>query len=204
MSELPTIVHESIRTRKELIALKNTLSELFRKHCIKCEGGCCCKQAEFTVFHSELEKLPVLRDKLTFRKQWGGKSQPQDRRVERITMAKHCPFLEADKGCVLDIGAKPLDCLSYPIYPIIKYHRDENKEIVGMMIHRSCPLAEEMFQDIELVNIMRIFWEKELKKFSKTEIRQWFGGKRNYWLDRNLIKLMNEKPILPTIAKYKL
>jgi hypothetical protein len=38
-------------------------------------------------------------------------------------MGNQCPFLQAQYGCVLDVQRRPLDCISYPIYPIVKYQK---------------------------------------------------------------------------------
>lgn len=161
--------------------MKEDILENFSKHCKKCDG-LCCKKAEFTVFNSELEKLPVTEEKLIFRKKF-------KENIERISMGKKCPFLKIEKGCTLAISKRPLDCLSYPIYPILKYNGKKETSIVGMMVHRSCPFAKEISLDKKLVALMFEFWKKELLKITKADIRNWFGKKENYWLDKNIIKI---------------
>jgi hypothetical protein len=99
---------------------------------------------------------------------------------------KNCPFLEDGKGCILAIGVKPLDCLTYPIYPVVKYTGDEDKEITGMMVHKSCFCADEMSTDRELLDALRNFWEQEIKKIQGADLRQWFGDSNKYWQESKL------------------
>lgn len=102
---------------------RSELIKFFGKHCKKCNGICCCC-AEFTVFDWELTNLPAQgRGQLIFRKQWGNKGKSKDIKIERISMGNQCPFLQAQYGCVLDVQRRPLDCISYPIYPIVKYQK---------------------------------------------------------------------------------
>lgn len=58
-----------------------------------------------------------------------------------------------------------------------------------MMVHKSCPYAKEISGDKKLVGLMASFWWEELEKVSKKDLRDWFGNKRNYWLDKNVIRL---------------
>lgn len=168
--------------RKEII-------QRCRKHCDKCNGLCCCC-AEFTVFEWELNNLPAQgKEQLVFRKQWGSKGKSADIKIERISMGKQCPFLEAQQGCNLVIETRPLDCISYPIYPIVKYSRLGRGEIVGMMVHKSCPYAKEISKDKYLVGMMAALWREELERVIKKDLRDWFGNKRNYWLDKNVYKV---------------
>lgn len=159
--------------------------KLFPKHCMKCDG-LCCKKGDLTLFDWELSKLPLKKEKIIFKNQWGNKEKSSDIKVQRINLGKVCPFLNSDR-CGLDLRVKPLDCLTYPIFPIIRYYRAEKMDIAGMMIHRTCPLAREILKDKKLINLVRNLWENELKSIKKKDVRYWFGDKRNYWLDKNII-----------------
>lgn len=132
--------------------------------------------------------MAIGKDKLIFRKQWGKKGKAKDITIERISIGKACPLLRVGKGCTLSDDRRPLDCVSYPVYPILKYSRDGAKEIDGMMVHKSCPLAGQIAQDRQLIKAMKRFWENELREISKKNIKDWFGNKRNYWLDKNIIR----------------
>lgn len=175
--------------------MREELLKKFGKHCKKCSGLCCKEEAEFTVFEWELKKLPLEKSKLNIRNTWGNKSKNKDIRIERIGMKGRCIFA-GNRGCKIKIEDRPLDCISYPIFPIIKYGKKEEKEIMGIMIHKSCPFAKEISEDKKLIELMLKFWEKELSKISKIDIKNWFGDKRNYWLDKNIIKIKYDKPIL--------
>jgi len=175
-------------TNKKVSVGREQIIKSFKKHCKKCNGLCCCC-AEFTVFEWELNNLPVQgKDQLVFRKQWGSKGKSPDIKIERISMGKQCPFLEVQQGCALDIETRPLDCISYPIYPIVKY-ANSGGELFGMMVHKSCPYAKEISEDKKLVGLMTSFWREELKKVDKKDLKDWFGNKRNYWLDKNVIRV---------------
>jgi len=167
--------------------MRKELLKKFSKHCKEC-NGLCCKQAEFTVFDWELRNIPIDKKLLKIRKNWGNKEKSKDIKIERISMGGKCNFL-GNNGCILKINIRPLDCISYPIFPIIKYGRDEKKEIYGMMVHKSCPFSKKISKDKNLLKSVRRYWEIELKKIKKKDIRDWFGDKRNYWLDKNIIKI---------------
>lgn len=174
---------------KKMKVKKTDIIRYFKKHCMKC-SGVCCKKAEFTVFTWELEKLPKSIYPLKFRKQQRRNGKPKNKKIERINMNKSCPYLKENEGCIIKERDRPLDCISYPIYPIIKYGRKEDdKEIIGMMIHKSCPLCREISKDKKLIKILYDFWKLELAGVSKKDLRDWFGHKENYWLDKNIIKI---------------
>lgn len=169
--------------------IQEEIMKLFPKHCKKCDG-LCCKKGDLTLFDWELKKLPLKKKDIIFKNQWGSKDKSKDINVERINLGKICPFLKIDR-CGLDLKIKPLDCLTYPIFPIIKYYKTEKMEIIGMMVHKTCPFSREIAKDKRLVELIRKLWETELKSIKKQDIRYWFGNKRNYWLDKNIYKIKN-------------
>lgn len=169
--------------------MREKIIKLFREYCSyeKC-NGLCCKKAEFTVFTWELKDIPLEKKFLKIRNNWGPNGKSKDIRIERISMQGRCNFL-GENGCVIKINDRPLDCISYPVFPMIKYGRDEKKEIFGMMVHKSCPFSKKISKDKNLLKMMKSFWEKEIKRINNKDLKDWFGNKRNYWLDKNIIKI---------------
>jgi len=134
--------------------------------------------------------LPISKDKLTFIDSCGEYSElSTNGNVERISIVAGCPFLQEGKGCYLAIGVKPLDCLTYPVYPLLDYSngKGNGKTITGMMVHKSCLFAESISGDNELLDTMRNFWEQELAKIDGADLRQWFGETNSYWDKSRLI-----------------
>jgi hypothetical protein len=170
-------------------SIREEIMAIFPKYCRKCDG-LCCKKGDLTLFDWELDKLKVDKKNIVFKNQWGSKEKSKDIKVQRINLGKICPFLKVDR-CGLKLKEKPLDCLTYPIFPILKYHKTEKKEIIGMMIHKTCPLALEISKDKDLVGLIRKLWREELESIRKDDLRHWFGNKRNYWLDKNVYKTEN-------------
>lgn len=169
--------------------IREEIMELFPKHCRKC-NGLCCKKGDLTLFNWEFDKLNINKKDVIFKNQWGNKKKSSSIKVQRINLGKICPFLKVNK-CNLNLKIKPLDCLTYPIFPILKYYKIEKKEIIGMMVHRTCPFAREIAKDIKLIGLIKKLWKSELKSIKKQDIKYWFGNKRNYWLDKNIYKIKN-------------
>jgi len=168
--------------------VKKRLLRLFSRYCRSCKGGCCKEEEEVTVFKTELERFPLSKDKLTFIDSCGECGElSANGNVERISIVAGCPFLQEGKGCNLAIDVKPLDCLTYPVYPLLDYGNGTEKKIVGMMVHKSCLFAESISGDNELLDTMRGFWEQELAKIDGADLRQWFGETNSYWEKSRLI-----------------
>jgi len=173
--------NDEIKKRKYILKIFKSV------YCGKCSGPCC-RLAEFTVFNWELDRFHDYAKAFNFRK-----NKIKDPKIKRISMRGKCPFLNEKKGCVLEIFKRSLDCFSYPIFPMIKYGRRKNEMMVdGMMVHRSCLFASKISKDKKIVGAMKKFWEEKIKELTKEEVRQWFGKKENYWLDKNIIKIKND------------
>lgn len=107
--------------------------------------------------------------------------------MRRFNVGKKCPYVERN-SCIIKPEARPIDCLSYPVYPIIKIAKNKT-DLTGLMIHKSCPFAKEISRDKDLINLLKKFWEFLLRKINGKNVKTWLGNKRNYWLDKNIIKI---------------
>jgi hypothetical protein len=172
----------AVMDRRVTGKMKRLLVGLFLKYCTGCEGRCC--KEEITAFKSEIQRLPFRRDASR-----AGCHNEGACGVAHIDMLKKCRFLNDGDGCQLDLWIKPLDCLSYPIYPIVEYRDNDSKDIVGLMVHRNCPSAEMMAHDSELLESMKAFWERELSNIDSAEVQAWFGYENKFWHNKNLIIL---------------
>jgi hypothetical protein len=171
--------------------IREEIMKMFYGHCKKCKGACCNDGADFTVFKDEFNKIKSKNKGIVnlCRNQWGRYGRPKGIGIERIGLNCPCPFVR-EKGCILDLGDKPLDCITYPIFPIIRYYKDERKEIIGMMVHKSCPFFKSISKDKKLIELIKTLWLKYyINKISNNELKHWFGNKRNYWLDKNIHKI---------------
>lgn len=173
---------------KNMSAIKEEMINIFTKYCKNCKGQCCIDGADFTVFGEELKKIKLKNISLPIKNQWGRYGKPAGVEIERVSLNGPCPFVNTC-GCGLNLADKPLDCLTYPIYPIIKYYKNKKKEIVGMMVHKSCPFCIMISKNMQLVGLIKKLWATELEKIPDSELKHWFGDKRNYWLDKNIIKV---------------
>lgn len=160
---------------------------LFKQYCGQCKG-LCCQAKEVTYFKDEFEQLsPLMTGKCIINNElFDGDSI----RVLRVNTKNKCHFLTS-KGCRLKECDRPFDCISYPLYPKIKYNRNSTMEMVHMMVHKSCQRAEDIAQNKALVKKVESLWKWKLKKTKKKDLRLWFGNKKNYWLDKNVIKILN-------------
>jgi hypothetical protein len=173
--------------------IREEIMKLFPKHCKKCKGLCCNDGDDFTAFKDELNKIKAGNKGviLPCRNQWGRYGKPKGIGIERISLNGPCPLV-GKNGCTLNINDKSLDCITYPIFPILKYHKDDRQEIIGMMVHKSCPFFVGISKDKKLIELVRKLWlEHYLDRISNNELKHWFGNKRNYWLDENIVKIKN-------------
>lgn len=136
----------------------------FKKYCSACKGKCC-MNGELNLFTWERVRLAL---KTT--------TYYNDK----------CRFCGIS-GCDLEIDRKPLDCISYPVYPKVEHRDDGKNEMTGLMVHRSCPYSEEIAGDDALIRVMRSFWKTELNGISADDICGWFTDENNYWADENVI-----------------
>jgi Fe-S-cluster containining protein len=172
---------------------REELLSYFGKYCQGCSAPCCHGSGgggEVTFFEWELERLPVQKDAPTIVTDWGEQAGNNEKRVERIGKDEDCIFL-GTTGCRIAIDQRPLDCITYPITPVIDYGSCEEKIIREMAVHRSCLFADEMAHDKELLGMMVAFWKCELDTIKKVDIEDWFGDMNDpYWASENSIRII--------------
>ena len=166
-------------------SLRENIVKSFSKYCLKCKGLCCSK--EINAFLFEIDKWPKknLLAKNNYQKQKSTKCYP----MRRFDIGSKCPYIKKDR-CMMSTKIRPIDCISYPVYPSIDNLRN-NSEFNEMMIHKSCPFAREISLDVKLKKLLFEFWELNFRKIDKKDVKIWLGNKRNYWLDKNIIKIKN-------------
>jgi hypothetical protein len=135
----------------------------FKKYCSVCKGKCC-RGGELNLFQLERERLAL----------------------EDTVYKDYCFFCKVN-GCELGMDMKPLDCVSYPVYPRVKRLPDGGVEMTGLVVHRSCPFCEEIAGDGPLLRVMKDFWQAELGHIGAEEMGEWFSDDR-FWSAENLIK----------------
>ena len=168
-------------------SVRKEIVEYFNKYCSKCKGICCSK--EINAFISEISEWPQKR--LFIKKNYLKRKFSKNYPIIRFSIGSECPYIDKNR-CIMKPEVRPIDCLSYPIYPIIKITKSKT-DFVGLMIHKSCPFAKKIADDKKLINLLKTFWELLLKRIKSEEVKMWIGNKRNYWLDKNIIKVDNDK-----------
>lgn len=153
---------------KKETEIKKEIVKLFGEYCSKCKGSCC-KGGVFSAFPFEIKNIPNHKE-IPISDKSGQRGHVKD-----LVMGKNCPFLNK-KGCKLKVELRTMDCLTYPVYPILK-----DKSINGFLIHKSCPFAKEISKNKNLLKLLKELWEIQLKhKISSQELKEWFGND-NYW-----------------------
>jgi hypothetical protein len=163
--------------------LNAEIVQRFRKYCSRCKGICCSK--EINAFSFEIEKWPKV--KLEVKKNWQRGKSSKKSPICRFNIGKHCPFL-LDESCRMPPAIRPIDCITYPVYPMVGY-KNKRYEMKGLVVHKSCPFAKEVVKDPEITRALYDFWGRNLKQIDCREIKIWLGDKRNYWLEKNIIKI---------------
>jgi len=165
--------------------LNKKIVKSFSKYCSRCGGICCSK--EINAFTFEIRKWPKV--KLEIKNNWQKGKDAKSLPICRFKIGRSCPFLLHEK-CRMAPAIRPIDCLSYPVYPSVDDLKNNN-EINELVVHKSCPFAYEISNDRVLRRLLFKFWKLNLKKIGRMNIQVWLGGKRNYWLDENVIKIKN-------------
>lgn len=166
--------------------LNKRVIEKFKIYCSRCKGLCCSK--EINAFNFEIKKWP--KAELHLKENWLKDKEIEQSPIRRFNIGKHCPYV-GKNGCVMSPSIRPIDCVSYPIYPLINSNKNK-QELVGLMVHKSCPYASLMSKDKLLTSLVLQFWKSKTKKIKIQDIKTWLGNKRNYWLDKNIIKIKND------------
>lgn len=170
---------------------RDKIDKLFRKHCKKCDTHCCCNKKELTVFKFELNNINKIGwESFSFIRQGRRNNQRNNQRkssIKRIKLKNQCPFFDKN-GCIFNPIHRPIDCLSYPVYPVIQYKKG-NALIKYMAVHKSCSNCRGISKDLQLIKVIYNFWNEIIKQIQIKDLKEWFGDKKNYWLNKNLIKV---------------
>ena len=140
--------------------------ELFRKYCASCKGHDCCVGGELNLFKWEAERLHL------------------SKKAGTVGFKEGCGFCKED-GCRLQMDEKPLDCISYPVYPIV----GDEKQVMGLIVHKSCPAHHEVSRDKELLLSVKGFWESELQNIPAGAMAGWIDDTEDYWQATNTVKI---------------
>ena len=162
---------------KDKDGLRKEIAQHFRKHCSPCTGSCCNVELEegFMAFRYEADKLQP-----THRRDCG--------RVSFVSFNNDRCEYSGSQACRLDLSDRPLDCLSYPVYPSIRFKEDGGKEVDGLVVRRYCPSSKSISEDAELLGLIREFWELTADDIPAADLQEWFSD-REYWSEKNLIRV---------------
>lgn len=188
----PDLVRGTVQNRYASVALRQQLMGLFTSYCSACTRHCCKEEEEVTILTNELKRLPIQRHLHQTAHHWQNDNSAG---VAHIDIGDDCRFIETGRGCRLNLWTKPLDCLSYPVYPKVTFHGAGGKEITGMMVHRNCHAAEKMANDTQLLAVMRKLWEQELPGIDAHELREWFCPD-DFWHQHNVIDCLDDSESL--------
>jgi len=173
-------------------SLEKSIGEKFDKYCREC-GGLCCRCREATFFGWELNKIPTEKVNLSkLDTNWNILKKTKDSNIRRVAINKICAFSDGSQ-CNLGEELNPLDCLSFPVYPIFNFK--EEKKIKKWIVHKNCPFFKEISKDKEAVNLVKKLWKTRLKNVEITNdiLKKWYGEwkeeDKEYWHDQNLLDI---------------
>jgi len=169
------------RQKESIMKDRAGIAALFEKHCRKCETFICCKVGEINLFERDIALLPDI----------GGVIRSDS--YVSMPFGKTCRFL-GNAGCCLDLSSRPLDCMTFPVYPLLEYAGGEGFHITGMFVSRMCPLAGEISKDSGLIADVKYFWETETADLTASEMNNWFQDSAGFWSEENIIRC-GGKPI---------
>ncbi len=153
-------------TSDRLASLKEEIASRYQKHCSSCTGSCCSKELEdeFIAFDWEAEDLRRL----------SGDSSPcsSDGTNHFLFEGGRCPF-SGDRACSLSLDKRPLDCLTYPVYPKVYFDENDEKVLGGLYVREGCHRLKEISEDEALLEKVRLFWEYQITQMNNASIKQW-------------------------------
>jgi len=149
--------------------LKTILIKAFAKYCVGCDGRCC-RSVVVTLFDQERDSLLAIKRDICTCNERGS--------ISDMDISNGCPFLRKD-GCSLENGQRPFDCVTFPCYPIVGRYGD----LVAILVHNSCPRADDIAHDRELMGVVRSFWVIALEEDIEPEdLARWKGeGESDPW-----------------------
>ena len=147
-------------TRERLAELRKEIASGYLRHCGECNGACCTAELEdeFIAFDWEADELNKPGDS-------SGKNRFPFR-------SGRCTF-SGDHACSLSIDKRPLDCLTYPVYPQIAFNDKDEKTLTGLFVREGCHKLNEIKSDEALLGMIRTFWECQITQIDNASIKQW-------------------------------
>jgi len=147
--------------------LREEIAMEYRKHCSNCTGSCCNQELEegFVAFSWELDR--VSKDSSHIAENIGNSI-----RLMPFSKDSRCHF-SGSNACGLTLAERPLDCLTYPVYPKIKLHGDGTKEVEGLVVREGCRSLKGITEDTKLMNHIKEFWNIEIEGIEASELKEW-------------------------------
>lgn len=147
--------------------LREEIALEYRKHCSNCTGSCCNQELEegFVAFKWELDRIS--KDSSDIAENIGTSI-----RLMPFSKDNRCHF-SGSNACSLTLAERPLDCLTYPVYPKIKLHDDGTKEVEGLVVREGCRSLKGITEDTTLMSHIREFWNIEIEGIEASELKEW-------------------------------
>ena len=151
---------------------------LFKKHCKNCKDFCCLKEFNIAFFREEIKAIAENDNykNLDFWKKikkYKEHSIPE-KKVIKIKINNGCVFL-GKNGCQLEKEQRPLDCITYPVFPVIDFNGKEKIDVFGILVHKGCYLAKDIAKDKILINKALKLWEEIIREHTKAELVDWLS-----------------------------
>ncbi len=147
--------------------LREEIALEYRKHCSNCTGSCCNQELEegFVAFKWELDVIS--KDSSHIAENIGNSI-----RLMPFSKDSRCHF-SGSNACSLTLAERPLDCLTYPVYPKIRLHEDGKKEVEGLVVREGCRSLKGITEDTKLMNHIKEFWNIEIEGIDTEELTEW-------------------------------
>ncbi|MBI5189669.1 MAG: hypothetical protein HZA22_03190 [Nitrospirae bacterium] len=160
---------EIVIMQVESASLREEIAAHYKKHCGSCTGACCNLELEegFLAFGWELDGLQKAG-------RLPGADGPSCARLVPFNKGNWCPLAGSDY-CSLHLDDRPLDCLTYPVYPEVAVCDDAPPKLTGLVFRKGCGKLDAIAADTKLLRLIQSFWEDQMTRMSGDEIREWLG-----------------------------
>ncbi len=147
--------------------LRDKIALEYRKHCSDCTGSCCNLELEegFIAFAWELDRIS--KDSSHIAQNIGNSV-----RLMPFSKGSRCHF-SGSNACGLTLAERPLDCLTYPVYPKVRLNSDGTKIVEGLAAREGCRSLGGILSDSELLGHIKEFWELEIEGIKAEELTEW-------------------------------
>lgn len=154
----------------KLSGLREEIAAHYRKHCGSCTGACCNLELEegFLAFGWEFDGFCKAGRLMAA-------DGPYCARLVPFNKGGWCPLAGSD-SCSLHLDQRPLDCLTYPVYPEVSVSEGEAPRLTGLVFRKGCRRLHDIACDAELLGLISAFWEDQLARLRGEEIREWLCG----------------------------